>query len=66
MKEMRKALKPLIEQYKKDIAGKTPDEKKIISWDYASELDVQMAEERIIDGSKQWRKKRNEITTQTL
>ena len=45
---------------KKDIKGKTNDEKKIISWDYASELDVSMAEERIIEGSKQWRKKRNE------
>ena len=56
---MRQALKPLIEQYKKDIEGKTVDEKSIISWAYISEVTVQMAEERIVEGSRQWRKNKN-------
>ena len=56
---MRQALKPLIKQYKEDIKDKTSDEIKVISWDYASELDADMAEARLMEGNRRWRKNLN-------
>ena len=54
-----KAFEKVRARYADDIRGMTPEEMKPVSWDYASELDAIMAEERIKEGVRIIKEKRS-------
>ena len=59
MNTIQKVMVPVIEEYKKRIRGLTPEEMKIIAYDFIENLSVGLAESRIVEGIAQRKANRN-------